>query len=121
MELILFRAVSEWKSISGLLMQIYGERLPETQIPEKRRTECQRYGMNLAWYARRLTKMSFVETLNQLRDKTIKELWRYVEPVYGIALADDVPAVSLSVALPTVPDEARARLLEAAEMVLAGR
>jgi len=82
--------------------------------------------MNLRWYARRLASMSPAEMAGRARDELTRRRWRGRQVV---AAADDptlVPAACPPFAVPLpggseVSEDARIRLKEAAEGLLAGR
>jgi hypothetical protein len=84
--------------------------------------------MNLRWYARRLSRMSPAEIAMRVRDEAVKRRWRrrWVRdaaldplpvPAHAGPLATPIPRP----ADPDVGEDARKRLEEAAEELLAGR
>jgi hypothetical protein len=84
--------------------------------------------VNAEWYARRLASMSPVEMAGRARDELTKRRWRRRQVTDADADPAAVPATvpAFTAALPTgcdedVPEEARVRLKEAAEGLLAGR
>ena len=82
--------------------------------------------MNLRWYARRLVSMSPAEMVGRARDELTKRRWRSRQVAGAGADPAPVPAAPVFAApLPggadDVPEEARVRLKEAAEGLLAGR
>ncbi len=83
--------------------------------------------MKLGWYARRLASMSPAEMAGRARDELTKRRWRQRQVTDAGADAATVPAAAPTFAAPLppggddVPEEARVRLKEAAEGLLAGR
>ena len=83
--------------------------------------------MNLRWYARRLASMSPAEMAGRARDEVTKRRWRARQVTGAEADPTEVPAGRPPVAAPlpaagdAVPEDARVRLKEAAEELLAGR
>jgi hypothetical protein len=83
--------------------------------------------MNALWYARRLARMSPAEVAGRARDELIKRRWRSRQVTDAAADPLRVPAAGPPLATPLpaagddVPEEARVRLKEAAEDLLAGR
>ena len=83
--------------------------------------------MNLAWYARRLARMSPAEVRGRLADAWLKHRWRARQLAEGepdpLPLPPSVPAFAsaLDPALAeALPEAARARLLRTADAALAG-
>ena len=82
--------------------------------------------MKLGWYARRLANMSPAEMAGRARDELTKRRWRRRQVTDAGADAAAVPAAAPAFAAPLppggddVPEEARVRLKEAAEGLLAG-
>src|SRR5690606_26968578 len=93
-----------------------------------RRNRNGRRPVNLSWYVRRLSRMSPTEIGRRLIDARLKRRWRVRQVRSSSAdplpLPASVPAFA-SVIDPAVgaalPDQARARLLRAADAALAGR
>ena len=84
--------------------------------------------MNLGWYARRLSRMSPSELAQRARDQAVKVLWRRLQADSRIESAAMTTAAARGFATPlpreaagTVPDVARAALLEAANELLDSR
>jgi hypothetical protein len=82
--------------------------------------------MNALWYARRLARMSPAEVAGRARDEAVKRRWRSRQVTDAAADPLPVPAACPPLATPLpagdgVPEEARVRLKEAAEDLLAGR
>jgi Heparinase II/III-like protein/Heparinase II/III N-terminus len=83
--------------------------------------------MNALWYARRLARMSPAEIAGRARDEAVKRRWRSRQVTDADADPLRVPdacpplATPLPAAGADVPEEARVRLKEAAEDLLAGR
>ncbi|HEX6674356.1 MAG TPA: alginate lyase family protein [Actinomycetes bacterium] len=82
--------------------------------------------MNALWYARRLARMSPGEVVGRARDEAVKRRWRARQVLDAAADPLEVPPSCAPPATPLriggeVPEEARVRLKEAAEELLAGR
>jgi Heparinase II/III-like protein/Heparinase II/III N-terminus len=82
--------------------------------------------MNALWYARRLARMSPAEMAGRARDEAVKRRWRSRQVTDAAADPLPVPDAGPPLATPLpagdgVPEEARVRLKEAAEDLLAGR
>ena len=84
--------------------------------------------MNLLWYARRLGRMSPAEITRRLSDTRLKRQWRARQvrscEADPLPLPASIPAFAGGVdraAADALPEEARARLLRAADAALAGR
>ena len=83
--------------------------------------------MNLGWYARRLASMSPAEMAGRARDELTRRRWRGRQVTDAGADPTGVPAAcpAFAALLPAagddVPEDARVRLKEAAEGLLAGR
>ena len=82
--------------------------------------------MNLAWYARRLASMSPAEMAGRARDELTRRRWRGRRVLDAAADPTPVPAAGPPFAVPLpgvgeVSEDARVRLKEAAEGLLAGR
>ena len=82
--------------------------------------------MNLAWYARRLASMSPAEMAGRARDELTRRRWRARRVPDAAADPTPVPAAGppFAIVLPgvgEVSEDARVRLKEAAEGLLAGR
>jgi hypothetical protein len=82
--------------------------------------------MNLSWYARRLASMSPAEMAGRARDELTRRRWRGRQVLDAAADPTPVPAAGPPFAAPLpgvgeVSEDARVRLKEAAEGLLAGR
>ena len=80
--------------------------------------------MNVGWYARRLTRMSPAEVAQRSRDQFVKLLWRgQAGGRNGTARPIEADVGGFATALPdglasTVPESARAALIESADLLL---
>src|SRR6266498_3842718 len=90
-------------------------------VPERGRGR-----MNALWYVRRLARMSPAEMVGRARDEAVKRRWRSRQVFDAAADPLEVPPACPPPATPLrpaaeIPEDARVRLKEAAEELLAGR
>ena len=82
--------------------------------------------MNALWYVQRLARMSPAEMVGRARDEAVKRRWRSRQVFDAAADPLEVPPACPPPATPLrpaaeIPEDARVRLKEAAEELLAGR